>query len=171
MADTSAVLRGCLDLSIAALCWGTTSFSDQSHLEMASWSREVQTLSVHQNPHHLTSEHALSMPYVKGGHRWSLASHAMGVTSTKCCCSSCVRNVPYGVNVLKPQLLLWILVSLSSALHICAVFAFSLNLLRNYCRILSLAMHCFLHLCCRHITGAESVIAVTVYLLWPSAVH
>lgn len=23
-----------------------------------------------------------------------------GVTSTKCCCSSCVRNVPYGVNVL-----------------------------------------------------------------------
>ena len=58
------------------------------------------SLSVHQNPHHLISERALSLPYIKGGHRWSLASHTMGVTSTKCCCSSCVRNVPYGVNVL-----------------------------------------------------------------------
>lgn len=123
------------------------------------------SLSMHQGPHHLTSEHALSMPYVKGGHRCPLASHAMGVTSTKCCCSSCVRNVPYGVNVLKPQLLLWILVSLSSALHICAGFAFSLNLLRNYCRKPCLAMRYFLHLCCRRVTGAESVTAVMVYLL------
>lgn len=56
--------------------------------------------SMHQNPHHLTSEHALSLPCHKGGHRWSPASHAMGVTSTKCCCSSCVRNVPCGVNAL-----------------------------------------------------------------------
>lgn len=65
----------------------------------------------------------------------------------------------------KPRLLPWIPVSLSSALHICAGFAFSLNSLRNYCRKPSLAMGCFLHLCFRHITGAESVIAVTVYLL------
>lgn len=55
--------------------------------------------SVHWKSQHLTSEYALSLLYIKGGHRWSVASHAMGVASTKCCCSSCARNVPHGVNV------------------------------------------------------------------------
>lgn len=129
------------------------------------------SLSVHQNPRHLTCEQALSLPYIKGGHRWSQASHAVGVTSTKCCCSSCVRTVPCGVNVLKLQLLPRIWVSLGSALHICVHFAFSLHLFRNYCRKPSSGMSCFLHLCCRDITGAEAVIAVTVYLLWSSVKH
>lgn len=53
---------------------------------------------MHQNPHHLSSEHALSLPCHKGGHRWSPVSHAMGTASTKCCCSSCVRDVPCSVN-------------------------------------------------------------------------
>lgn len=139
--------RGCLDLSIAALCWGTTLFSAQNHLGMPSAAGRSSLYSMHQNPHHLTSEHALSLPCLKGGHRWSPAPHALGVTSTKCCCSSCVRNVPCGVKVFSLDCSHG---SQCQWAQPCAGFAFSLNSVRNYCRNPSLVVCCSLPLLWAH---------------------
>lgn len=169
VADTSAVLRGCLDLSIAAFCWETTLFSAQSHLEMASYSWEDQTLSVHRKPPRpnfwacfifairVRRAQMISGITCYGGNKYQML--------LKLSCQKCAVRC----ECVKPQLFPWILVLLSSALHVCAGSAFSLNPLRTFSR--NLAVHCFLHLCCRHITAAKFVIAVRVFLLWPSAVH
>lgn len=51
------------------------------------------------------------------------------------------------------------------------LFSCSWNLLGNNCATNSLVMVFFLHLCCRHITSAESVTAVSVYCVWVSCVN
>lgn len=132
---------------------------------MASCSWEVQTLSLYQKPHHLTSEHALSLLYIKGGHRWSSASPALGVASTKCCCSSGVRNVPYGVNVWSCNCSCVSQCHWAQPCMSVPVLLFSLNSLRNYCRKPSLAMCCFLPLCCGHVTGAECYCSYSVFIV------